>query len=82
MLCILQSERGYTGSSLEKSNTRTLVDYFKAEAALSKSGSSEELIDLAAKDLVCLPLVKSQMTERLHFTPCEWQATLDREAEY
>ena len=32
------------------------MDYFKAEAALSKFGSSEELIDLAAEDLVCLPL--------------------------
>lgn len=69
-------------SPLEKACTRELVDYFKAEAAFSKSGPSEKHIDLAAKDLVCLPLEKSQMTERLHFTPHDWQPTLDREAEY
>lgn len=55
-LCIFQPKKSYTGRSLEKSYIGALVDYFKAEAALSKFGSSEELIDLAAKDLVCLPL--------------------------
>lgn len=46
-----------------------LVDYFKAEAALSKFGSSEELIDLAAKDLVCLPLGEVSDDRTLAFYP-------------
>lgn len=76
MLCILQSEKGYTGSSLENSYTGVLVDYFKAEAALSKFGSSEELIDLAAKDLICLPLGEVSHDRALAFYPLRVAANL------
>lgn len=59
-----------------KSYTRVLVDYFKEEAALSKFGSSEELIDLAAEDLVCLPLCKVSDDRALAFYPLRVAANL------
>lgn len=67
---------GYTGSSLKKSYTEVLVDYFKAEAVLFKCGSSEELIDLAAKDLVCLPLGDVSDDRALAFYPLRLAANL------
>lgn len=73
-----QPEKGYTGSSLEKSSTRVLVDYFKAEAALSKFGSFEELIDLSGKDLVCLPLGEVSDDRGLAFYPLRVAANLRR----
>lgn len=75
-VCHVALKRGCTGSSLEKSSTVLLVDYFKAEAALSKFGSSEELIDLAAKDLVCLPLGEVSDDGALAFYPLRVAANL------
>lgn len=53
-----------------------LVDYFKAEVGLSKFGSSEELIDLAAKDLVCSPLGEVSDDRVLAFYPLRVAANL------
>lgn len=68
--------KGYIGRFSEKSYTGVSVDYFKEEAALSKFGSSEELIDLAAKDLVCLPLGKVSDDRALAFYPLRVAANL------
>lgn len=73
---VVRPSVGYTGSALEKSSTGVLVDYFKAEAALSKFGSSEELIDLAAKGLVCLPLGEVSDDRELAFYPPRVAANL------
>lgn len=45
-------------------------------AALSKFGSSEELIDLAAKDLICLPLGEVSDDRMLAFYPPRVAANL------
>lgn len=71
----LSVTKGYRKFS-EKSYSGALADYFKGEAALSKFGSSEELIDSAAEDLVCLPLGKVSDDRALAFYPLRVAANL------
>ena len=55
---------------------RGVGGFLQSGAALSKFGSSEELIDLAAKDLVCLPLGEVSDDRALAFYPPQVAANL------
>lgn len=74
--CVPLSHKRLHRKFSEKSYIGVLVDYFKEAAALSKFGSSEELIDSSAKDLVCLPLGKVSDDRALAFYPLRVAANL------